>query len=350
MRMVKKAVTELEEYVVAQDTALVKLNQNESPYDMPAELKKEILTRLAKIKWDRYPSSKPISLIKAISSYVKYPDAGIVTGNGSNEIIQTVLLAVCEPEDKVVVVSPGYSIYPRLAKIMGLTIVDVPLLENFRFDVASIIKKSKGARLVILASPNNPTGTALSIDEVRNIAGNIDGLLVVDEAYFEFYKRTAVGLLKKIRNLMIIRTFSKALGIAGLRLGYLIARPEVAREINKAKLPFSVGIFQQSAGEVIAQNPKYIRNVVDEVIKERNKLFHALGEIGSVKPIPSSANFILFEVEGMPAKHVFESLYKRGVLLRYFGTQRLKNMLRVTVGRPQENTIFLQNLKTVLEA
>lgn len=350
MKMIKKAVTELEEYVVTQDATLVKLNQNESPYDMPAELKKGILAKLAEIKWDRYPPSKPDFLIDAISGYTNYPCSGIVVGNGSNEIIQTVLLAVCEPKDKVVVVSPGYSIYPRLAKIMGLNIVDVPLLENFRFNVSSIIKKSKDARLVILASPNNPTGTALSIDEVRNIANNIDGMLVIDEAYFEFYKRTTIGLLKKMSNLMIIRTFSKALGLAGLRLGYLIARPEVAKEIDKAKLPFSVGIFQQIAGEVIAQNDKYIRNITDEVIKERDKLFSALREIRSVKPIPSFANFILFAIEGIPAKDVFESLYKRGVLLRYFGAQRLKNMLRVTVGRPQENAVFLQNLKAVLEA
>ncbi|MFH1227795.1 MAG: histidinol-phosphate transaminase [Planctomycetota bacterium] len=346
----KKSVMELEEYSVSQEASVAKMNQNESPYDIPAELKKRILDKLAGSKWNRYPPGKPEALIDAISKYAGWTASGIVAGNGSNEIIQSILLAVCEPRDKVVVVSPGYSIFPRLAQIMGLKTIDVPLLEDFRFDVPAIIEKSKGARLVILASPNNPTGTVLGIEEIKDIARRIKGTFVVDEAYFEFHKKTALKLLEKTDNLMIIRTFSKAFGLAGLRLGYLMARPETAKEIRKTKLPFSVGIFQQIAGELIARNGKYIGNIADEVIKEREKLFLEMSKISPVKPIPSFANFILFSITDRLTKGVFESLYKQGVLLRYFETPRLKNMLRVTVGRPEENLIFLRKLKAILGA
>ncbi|MFH0888981.1 MAG: histidinol-phosphate transaminase [Planctomycetota bacterium] len=348
MKNIKKSVTELDEYIVSQDTSVVKLNQNESSYDIPTSLKKKILSKLAASKWNRYPSGRPVPLINAISKYVGYPADGIVAGNGSNEIIQIILSATCQPKDKIVLVSPGYPIYPRLARIMGLKIVDVPLREDFSFDIPAIIEKSKGARLVAFPSPNSPTGTVLSIEEIKNIANNIEGILIVDEAYCEFHKKTAVGLLKTIDNIIITRTFSKAFGMAGLRLGYLIARPEMAKEIGKVKLPFSVGIFQQIAGEAVAQNKKYIRDIADAVINEREKLVSELRKIPSVKPIPSFANFILFEMEGRSSKDVFESLHKAGVLVRYFATPRLENMLRVTVGTAKENGIFLQKLKIVL--
>jgi histidinol-phosphate aminotransferase len=344
----KKPVIELEEYFVLQDASVAKMNQNESPYDIPSALKKMISARLIHSQWNRYPFLKPDRLINGLSNYTNYPRSGIIVGNGSNEIIQSVLLSICKPPDKIVVVSPGYSIFPRLARIIGLKIVDVPLLDDFRFDVSSIIKKSKGARVTIFASPNNPTGTALGIEEIKDIANNIEGTLVIDEAYFEFYKKTALELLKKMYNIIIIRTFSKAFSLAGLRLGYLIARPEIAKAIGKTKLPFSVGFFQQIAGEVMLNNVKCIKNTADKVIKEREKLFSALRDIRSVKPVPSFANFILFEVQGIPARNVFEALYKQGVLLRYFEAPRLKNMLRVTVGRPHENAIFLRKLKSVL--
>lgn len=348
MKNVKKSIIELEDYFVLQDTSVVKLNQNESPYDIPIELKKEILSKLNESQWNRYPQLRPSYLIDAISIYTNYPCSGVVVGNGSNAIIQTVLLTFCEPEDKILVVSPGFPIYPRLAKIIGLEIVDVPLLEDFSFDVATIIEKSEGIRIVILASPNNPTGTALRIEKIEEIAENIEGVLVVDEAYFEFYKKTAQGLLEKFDNIIIIRTFSKAFSLAGLRLGYLLAGPEIAREIEKVRLPCSVGVFQQIAGEVMMKNKDCIKSLADKIIEERGKIFSELKKIPSVNPASSFTNFILFEITGRPAKYAFEAFYKRGVLLRYFETQRLKKYLRVTVGTPEENNIFLKNLKAVL--
>jgi histidinol-phosphate aminotransferase len=348
MRYIKKSVVELAEYHVLQDEFVVKLNQNESPYDFPGELKQKVLNKLNEIHWNRYPCGRTSLFIDVLSNYINYPGSGIIVGCGSNEMIHTVFSSICDKGDSVAVISPGFSIYPRLAKIMGLEIIEIPLLEDFGFDISSIINYAKKAKILILASPNNPTGTALNIEEIEEIARNMEGWFVIDEAYNEFYKKTALGLLDDFENLIIIRTFSKAFGLAGIRLGYMLARPEVAKEIQKAKLPFSVGSFQQIAGMVVTENNKYVKEIVDEIIGERERLFSELDEMASIYPIPSFANFILFKVKSGSAKDVFETMYKRGVLLRHFETERLKSMLRVTIGKPKENEIFLAKLKEIL--
>jgi histidinol-phosphate aminotransferase len=348
MTGIRQSVMELKEYYVLQDTSVVKLNQNESPYDIPAELKKDVLNKLAKIEWNRYPPLRASKLTEAISNYTQYPDSGIIVANGSNEIIQAVFSAVCEIGDKVVVIVPGFSVYPRIARIMNLEIIEVALLENFSFDVPAIIDYSKKAKMLILSSPNNPTGTDLTIDDITEILQNIEGILVVDEAYFEFNKKTAQEYLKKFYNLIIIRTFSKAFGLAGIRLGYLLARPELAQEIQKAKLPFSVGIFQQLVGEVVMKNTKYTDAVVDEIISGREGVYSELERMSSIKPIRSSTNFILFEVMGKSAKLVYDELYKKKVLVRYFENVRLNTMLRVTIGKAHENEQFLDNLNEIV--
>jgi len=348
MKGIKKSVVELPEYSVVQDTSVVKLNQNESPYAIPAALKKEIVGKLNEIEWNRYPCLKTCQLVDAISDYTDYPASGIVAGNGSNEIIQAVLLSICKAGDKIILVSPGFSIYAHVAKIMGLIITEVPLLDDFRFDVSSIIERSSGARIVIIASPNNPTGTTLSIEELKKIAENIEGMLAVDEAYFEFYKKTAQNLLEEFENIIIMRTFSKAFGLAGIRLGYLLAKPELTKEIQKAKLPFSVGVFQQIAGDIVMRNKEFLEDVVAKIIEQREVVFSQLNQIPGIKPIPSCTNFILFELKKKSAKDVFNTLYKHGVLLRYFENPKLRNMLRVTIGTPRENRLFLERLKEIL--
>lgn len=344
----KQAVLDLDEYCVPQDQSLVKLNQNESSYDVPAALKQDILNRLNEWKWNRYPPLKADSLVRAISAYTDYPASGIVVGNGSNEMIQAVLAAFCGPGDKVLLVSPGFSIYPRVAHIMGLERIDVPLADDFAFDTPRIIEKSEEARMIMIASPNNPTGTAFNLDDIEEIAETFHGIFVIDEAYFEFHKVTAQTCISRYQNIILLRTLSKAFSLAGLRLGYVLAAPEMARAMDKTKLPFSVGIFQQIAGEVLLNNHGVITQVADMIIKEREKVFSQLSRMESIRPIPSSTNFILFEVKDGSAKGVFDACYHQGVLLRYFGGKHLKDFLRVTIGTPEENEIFVTTLKEVV--
>jgi histidinol-phosphate aminotransferase len=348
MKYIRKSIQELKEYTVPQDKYEVKLNQNESPYDVPEDLKEEIIKKIKTTDWNRYPSRTAIPLVKAISVYTNFPEEGIVAANASNEILQAVFQAICDAGDKVVAISPGFAIYPYLSKIMDLNLAEVPLLEDFSFDIKEIINKGKDAKMVILALPNNPTGTTISIDKIEEIAKNINGIFVVDEAYFEFSKKTAISLLDKYNNIIIIRTLSKAFGLAGLRIGYLLTNAEIASAVQKAKLPFSVGIFGQIAGEMLLQKNEYIRDVVKKILDEKERVFSELEQIDTIEPIPSCTNFILFRTQKIPGKELFDEMYRRGALLRFFDTPRLKNTLRVTIGKPEGNELFLKTLKEVL--
>ena len=348
MKKVRKTVLELSKYVVSQDRSVIKLNQNESPYDLPSELKSLVLKRLKKMKWNRYPFLDAEGLISAISQYTGFSEAEIVIGNGSNEILSAVFQTFCEMGDKVVFVSPGFSIYPRLARIMGLGICEVPLFKNYSFNVDAIVENSHRAKMIVVASPNNPTGTVLSINQIKTILKGINCPLVLDEAYFEFYGVTAQNLIYDFENLIIIRTFSKAFGLAGIRLGYLLAKREIAEAIRKIRLPFSVGMFQQIVGETVLSHSEFTKKYTEKIIKEREKLYDEMSRIPRIKPIRSKTNFIFFTLENILARDLFETLYKRKILIRYFDDKNLKYALRVTVGTSSQNNIFLEKLKKIL--
>jgi histidinol-phosphate aminotransferase len=265
-------------------------------------------------------------------------------GNGSNELIQTLIYAVCDSKDQILTVRPGFSIYKRVSSIMNIKVKEVPLKHDFRYDGDDILEKSKDVKMIILCSPNNSTGTVLKTKDIERIAQNFQGMVAVDEAYYEFHKKTAQKLIKKFNNLVILRTFSKALGLASIRLGYLLGGDEMVKILSKAKLPFSLGIFQQAAGEVILEKKEFIKQRVSRIIKERDWLFGELKKIKGIHPIPSHANFILFESQKFSGKDLYRILFESGVLVRTFDDPDLKNMVRVTVGTHEENELFLEKL------
>jgi len=349
MRRIKESVCKLSQYSVSQDDSLIKLNQNESPFDIPLKIKEEIFNRMKKVSWNRYPLEGADLLIQKISEYTDFSSHGIMVGNGSNELIQAIIHATCDSGDKILTVQPGFSIYKRIAAVMNIETIEVPLKKNFSFDKDIIIEKGKKARLVILASPNNPTGTVLTLEKVKKIAQNINGILALDEAYYEFYKKTAQNLIDEINNIIILRTFSKALGSAGIRLGYLLGKNQIVKELRKAKLPFSLGGFQQMAGEIVMKRKEFIVEGVKRILMERDRVFDELTKFQSIQPIPSDANFILFQSKNMSGKELFEILFKNRILVRYFDIPRLKNMLRVTIGTHEENNLFLGTLRQITE-
>jgi histidinol-phosphate aminotransferase len=175
------------------------------------------------------------------------------------------------------------------------------------------------------------------------------GVFALDEAYFEFYGQTNLPLIRRFENLVIIRTLSKAFGLAAIRLGYLMAEPGLALQIEKAKLPFSVGLFQQTVGPLLLGRRGGIRTQARAIVAAREKVFKALRRIPCIDPVPSQANFILFAVRGTSARGLQQDLHRRGVLIRYFDTPRLQNMLRVTIGRPAENRLFLRQLRAAMK-
>jgi len=351
MKGIKQNILDMSPYTVLQDFNGVKLNQNESACDLSAGIKKQVLQRLANASWNRYPPDDPAALVERISTYADFPISGILTGNSSNELIQVIIHACCDSGDQILTVDPTFSIYKQVADVMHINCLTVPMKVDFSFDVPGIhekIEKSPGIKVVFLTSPNNPTGTVIDRNEIRELAGRFSGLLVVDEAYFEFYGRTAAGLIDACDNIVVLRTFSKALRGAGIRLGYLLAAPPVVAEIKKVRLPFSVGAFQQAAGEVILENSGFLQKSVGPLLRERGKVFAALDSMPGISPVPSLANFILFRSTMWPAAQIFNALYREGVLIRSYQKPGLKEMLRVSVGTEPENSFFLEKLANVL--
>lgn len=349
MNTVKKSVARLREYGVSQETGLIKLNQNESPYDIPLKIKRKILSRMEAASWNRYPLAVPESFMEKLSAYAGFPSSGICIGNGSNELIQTLVYAFCDTGDRVVVVRPGFSIYKRVCDVMNIPVTEVSLKENFSLDVGAIIARSRGARLLILSSPNNPTGICLPREDAERLSAEVSCPVIFDEAYHEFSGCSFADFIDEKKPLFVLRTFSKAFRLAGLRLGYLLGTEKNIRQIGKAKLPFSVGLFSQIAGEIIMEHRSFLDKNLRNIIRERERLYGELSKCPGLFPIRSEANFILIRCDGIRRDALFRGLYHKGILVRRFDENGLESMIRVTVGKPEENDIFLKNIRSVLK-
>jgi histidinol-phosphate aminotransferase len=348
MRTLKSNILAMDEYSVEQDIDRIKLNQNESSEDLPSSMKQKILERMEAVNWSRYPSGGAGKLVDAIADYTGFPSSGIIVGNGSNEMIQTLVYSTCDSGQSIVVAQPGFSVYKRVAEVMNVGVIEVPLADDFSFEVESFIEAGQNAQAMFLAAPNNPTGTTLNDRQIELIAESVPCMVAVDEAYYEFSGVTVQPLIRKHDNIVILRTFSKALRIAGLRLGYMLGPESLIWEFKKVKLPFSVGLLQQIAGEILLEKRALFSESARRIVTEKDRVFDELRKMEGIQAVPSHANFILFETQMFRARDVFNALLARGVLIRCFDSQRLENMLRVTIGTPEENEVFLHSLRDVI--
>jgi histidinol-phosphate aminotransferase len=348
LRHVKPAVRALQPYTLAARRATVKVNQNENPYDLPAELKRRVLDEALARPWSRYPDFDPRELLEALGRFSRWRADGILAGNGSNELIEALLMVTVGAATPVVIPEPTFSLYALLTGVLGGNAIRVPLGPAFEFDADALMRAQREhhASVVIVCSPNNPTGTVLALDEVARLCRETDALVVVDEAYHEFAGQSAVPLLHDHGNLIVLRTFSKAMAMAGLRVGYLLASPELVAEVNKARLPYNLNFFSQAAALAVLSDPAPVEANVARLVRARESLFRDLAAIPGVRPFRSHANFILFALEGRRPADVFRALYEQGVLARdVSGTPRLLDCLRVSVGTDEENAAFLAALR-----
>jgi len=348
MSGIKKCLFHLPDYRVDQSGFSVKLNQNENPGDWPETLKNRVLESLARRAWNRYPDGEEEGLRAALSDYVDRPSSWILPGGGSNEMILTLAMAVGRPGGRMATVTPGFSVYGRVAAVLGMESEDVPLKPGFDFDVPALEAAARGADLVFLASPNNPTGNEIDLPDIERIARACPGLVALDEAYFEFSGRSGVPLLDKVDNLVILRTFSKAWSSAGLRLGYMVGPPALVNPLRRARLPFSVGLLPQIAGTVLIENREIMQRRIREIVRERERMSDELSKRPDIRVFPSRANFLLFECLEREAVGIAGRLGERGVAVRRFEDPRLGSSLRVTIGTGKENDRFLSALKDVL--
>lgn len=349
---VKAAVRAMAGYSLVQPDCPVKLNQNECPFDVPEELKREIVDEALASNWGRYPGFVPLETKTAIGQRHGLDPEHILIGNGSNELIQSVFNTSVSQGDRVVLPAPTFTLYALMGRIAGAEIRTIHLNHDLSFDVDRLEEESAhpDVRLVVLCSPNNPTGSMITPEDTARIAEATRGLVVVDEAYFEFGGVSCIDLLDRHSNLVITRTFSKALGAAGLRLGYLVADPAVVREIEKVKLPYNVNVISLIAARKLIAQEALIEERAALIRSERQRVFESLLDLPGIRPYPSHANFVLFEAE-RPVSEIFHGLIERGVLIRDVSRYpMLERGMRVTIGLPEENDAFLDSLRKVLAA
>ncbi len=347
---VKAVVRAMSGYTLVQPDCPVKLNQNECPFDVPGDLKRQIMDEALASNWGRYPGFVPLETRTAVGERHGLGPEHILIGNGSNELIQAIFQAAVGQGDRVVLLAPTFTLYALMGRIAGADLRTVYLKRDLTFDVDRLVEESAhpGLRLVVLCSPNNPTGSMIQPEEVAAVAGSTGGLVVVDEAYYEFGGVSCIELLDRHPNLVITRTFSKALGAAGLRLGYLAADPALAREIEKIKLPYNVNTISLIAARKLIAQDALIEERASLIRSERQRVFEGLQDLPGIRPWPSHANFVLFETE-RPVSEIFQGLIDRGVLIRDVSRYpMLERGMRVTIGLPEENDTFLGALREVL--
>ncbi len=352
LRHVKPQVRRIAAYALAARPAAIKINQNENPFDLPEGVKRKVVAAALERPWSRYPEFDPTELLGRLAAFAGWRADGVLAGNGSNELIQALLLVTVGAGARVVIPQPTFTLYALLTKILGGDVVPVSLGPELQYDATELrrVRCLTEAPLTIVCSPNNPTGGSLALAEVAAMCDEADGLVVVDEAYHEFAKRSAAPLLRDHSNLIVLRTFSKAMSMAGLRVGYLMASPELVREINKARLPYNLNVLSQTAAIAALDAWPELQKTVDLLIAGREALLEGLRAIPGVRAYPSDANFILLELLDSEPKPVFEAIYRRGVLVRdVSGYPRLSRCLRVSVGSELENTAFLDALGHALQ-
>jgi histidinol-phosphate aminotransferase len=350
---IKPAVRALSAYTLDPVETPIKLNQNENPFDIPEPIKREVAARLARRAWSRYPDFVPSRLLERLAAFAGWRPDGVLAGNGSNELIQALMMVTVGPGVRVVVPEPTFTLYRLQASVLGGEVVGVPLDADLRFDLAAIERAAaeRAAAVVVLCSPNNPTGCRVELDDLDRLCARFDGLVVVDEAYHEFSGQTAVGLLARHANLVVLRTFSKAMAMGGLRVGYMLAAPEIAAEVNKAKLPYNLNVFSMTAAEVAVERyDELLAPLVETIVRERERLIPAVAAVDGLEPYPSHANFFVVRTHRLAPRELFDALVRRGILVRDVSRYpMLSDALRVSVGTPAENDALLEALRVAHE-
>jgi histidinol-phosphate aminotransferase len=343
----KRAVVQLAGYAAPpQEVMRAKLNQNESPYDLPDSFKRDVLEEAQSLSWNRYPFNDSPELRTALAKWHNVQAEQVLLGNGSNQLLQTLLSAVIEPGEKVLYFPPTFGLFELFTTIYGgsqLTVMQAP--ENaFDLQPAISIIKQEAPKLILLCSPNNPTGYEYSLAQVEAICEVAPGLVFLDEAYGEFSEQSGLPLLSRYPQLIISRTFSKAFSMAGLRLGYFLSSLRNIEQLRKANLPYNVNLLTERIALRLLADLTLMEKQTGVIKKERDWLFSEMSRIPDITIYPSAANFILFRCQD--GKSVFRSLKEQGILVRdVSGYPLLNNHLRVSVGLHQENEWFLQALR-----
>ncbi|MFC1968577.1 histidinol-phosphate transaminase [Chloroflexota bacterium] len=324
--------------------SLIKLDGNENPYSCSPRVR-QVLADYP--YYHIYPDPEQQELRRMLAGYTGVSANSIVAGAGSDELIDLVLRLFIEPGDKVINCVPTFGIYAFSTGVCGGQVVNVPRDESFAVDIdgvkAAIDERTK---VIFVASPNNPSGNITAEEDILELLGT-GVVVVIDEAYHEFSGVTAAPLIEEHNNLIILRTFSKWAGLAGLRVGYGFFPPQIAAYLMKIKPPYNVNSAAQIAVRESLEDIDYLRGTVEAIIAERERLFARLEGTGFLKPLPSRANFLLCSAPRGQARKIHRELQQIGIFIRYFDTPVLKDFLRISVGKPEHTDALVEALEEI---
>jgi len=346
--LIRPDVNNLKPYVVNDVLHIIKMDANENPYDMPDNIRRIVAEEIHRHSFNRYPDPVAMELRQLLASELNVDPDQLVIGNGSDELINYIISAFGGKGAGVVFPAPTFSIYGITASLWETKVISVSISETFDIRLDEIISgmKSVDRSIIFISHPNNPTGNCFSHQAIINILEcDAPSIVVIDEAYADFSGKTLLPLLADHENMIILRTFSKAYGLAGLRVGYMIAGKNIVNQIMKVKMVYNINSLSQKIALIMMKHKDQNSAFIQTIIQERDRLAERLDRIDGIIRFHSDANFILFRSEP-DAEVLFSNLLAKGILIRNLNEPGLlKNCLRVTVGKPEENDAFLSVLE-----
>ncbi|MGV8058315.1 MAG: histidinol-phosphate transaminase [Smithellaceae bacterium] len=346
--LVNKEIFKQKGYVTPELAGLIKLDANESPFDFKKPLQKKLLEAFGSVKLNRYPEAGAPLLRERFARYYGVDKDMIMLGNGSDELIQILCMTLNGKINGLLVPVPTFVMYKIIGINTGNKVVEVPLDENYDLDMDAMMRKIKPnfPAIIYLAYPNSPTGNCFNRDKIEAILKKSSGIVVVDEAYASFSGDTLLPLLAKYDNLVILKTLSKV-GLAAMRLGFMIGNSDLLAEIDKVRLPYNVNSLSQVAAGFFLDYQEEFSRQIAEIVKRRGELYQGLKDIEGIRPFPSRANFIFFSCT-FDSDRIYKQLVEKGIVVKNLNSALIPNSIRVTVGSFKENTAFLKALKSVV--
>ncbi len=354
--LIRPEIKQLSAYHVPPADGLIKLDAMENPYALPDKVLQQLQLSLTAAPLNRYPDPSAACLSDMLKKTMQVPEGqAMVLGNGSDELIQMLAMAVAKPDACLLSFEPGFVMYRMIAGFVSVQYVGVPLQADFNLDMEATRRaiEQHQPSLIFIAYPNNPSANLFNNEAIEEIIRIAPGLVVVDEAYHPFAQASFMPKLADYKNLLVMRTVSK-MGLAGLRLGLLCGEPEIINEIDKVRLPYNINVLTQRAGLCVLDNAEVLAQQAALIRAERNRVFAEMNSIDGLQVFPSQANFILFRVvaDTTNADTVFSAIKEAGILIKNMkaGEGLLKNCLRVTIGKAGENDAFLAALSQAMSA
>jgi histidinol-phosphate aminotransferase len=347
--LIKEEVLAQRAYGVEHAACPVKLDANENPLAIPEPLREQFAARLASVSLNRYPEAGSPALVARFAEVFGVGADQVVLGNGSDELIQILCTTVARPGAEVMIPIPTFAMYRIAARNAGCRVAEVPLDGKFDLDLAAMRGRitAHSPALIFLAWPNNPTGNCFRRDRIEAILQESPGIVVVDEAYFHFSRRTFLPLLGRHENLVVLRTLSKV-GFAAMRIGLLIGSPALVCELDKVRTPYNLNAMSQAAAAFYLDHEETFLKQAEEIRRWRGELFAAMKTIPGIRPRPTDANFIFFDCD-FDADQVYIKLMERGILIKNFNAPgTVRNFMRVTVGTREENSRFIEVLQDII--